>query len=73
MEPYTTREILASNNASMLRLQFLDVGHPEYISLADQFTSKWQLTKPDRGVKVVGVIKIQVSSFPVCYTWRSWR
>lgn len=60
-------------NASVLKLQFLDVGHPEYSSLVDQFTSKWQHTKPVAGVEVVDVIKIEVGSFPVCNRWRSSR
>lgn len=68
---YTTKEIVASSsapfgNASMLKLQFLDVGHPEYASLAEQFTSKWQHTKPVGGVGVVNVIKIEVGSFSAC-------
>lgn len=69
--PYTMKEIVAHNNASVLKLQFLDVAHPEYISLADQFTSKWQHPKPVTGVEVVDVIKIEVGSFPVCNMYRS--
>jgi len=63
MEPYTTQVMLANISASCtLKLNFLDVGHPEYKSLADQFTSKWQHKKPYGGVKVVDVIKIEVCS-----------
>lgn len=59
-ELYTTKVITAGNSMSRLELHFLDVGHPEYMSLADQFTSKWLHAKPKKGVKVVDIIKIEV-------------
>lgn len=55
------KEIVAYSRPSVLRLQFLDVGHPEYISLVEQFTSKRQHEKPARGAEVVDIIKIKVS------------
>ena len=70
-EPYTTKEIVAYSNASSLKLQFLDVGHPEYISLAEQFMSMWQpVGVVVGGVEVVDIIKIEVGSFPVFHTLR---
>jgi len=61
LEPYTTKVMTTYINASStLKLHFLDIGHPEYKSLADQFTSKWQHKNPAGGVKVMDVIKIEV-------------
>lgn len=67
--PYTTKVMIAGVPFSRLELHFLDVGHPEYKSLADQFTSKWLHAKPKAGVKVVNIIKIEVRSAAICGTW----
>lgn len=63
LEPYTTKVMTYTNASSTLKLHFLDIGHPEYKSLADQFTSKWQHKNPVGGVKVLDVIKIEVWLF----------
>ncbi len=61
LEPYTTKVMTHYvNGSSTLKLHFLDVGHPEYKSLADQFTSKWLHKNPVGGVRVMDVIKIEV-------------
>ncbi|CBN75142.1 conserved unknown protein [Ectocarpus siliculosus] len=59
-EPYTTQVVVARDNTSALELRFLDEGHPEHKSLADQFTSKWLHSKPKLGVEVLNVVKIEV-------------
>lgn len=58
--PYTTKVMITGSPFSKLELHFLDVAHPQFKSLADQFTSKWLHAKPKKGVKVVDVIKIEV-------------
>ncbi|CAN0007094.1 unnamed protein product [Ectocarpus sp. 13 AM-2016] len=52
--------VARQTTSSSLELNFLDEGHPEHKSLADRFTPKWLHSKPERGVEVVNVIKIQV-------------
>ncbi|CAN0060000.1 unnamed protein product, partial [Pylaiella littoralis] len=58
-ETYTTKVMEYASPFSRLELHFLDVGHPEYRSLAHQFTSKW-LPNATEGVEIVRVIKIKM-------------
>lgn len=58
--PYTTKVMITGSPLPRLELHFLDVAHPEFKSLADQFTAKWLHAKPKKGVKVMDVIKIEV-------------
>lgn len=61
-DPYTTKVMVAGDGDSTIELHFLDEGHPEHISLSDQFISKWEHKKPARGVEVLDIIKIEVRS-----------